>query len=165
MFEQPKTEQEKDRSQLIITVSIAAVVIVVGLVILVASRSSKQSRTQPEMARPGSPEFDSYAPFVKIIHGERDKFTGRNMLGHNIAILRARVQNTGEQTIVGLQLRGVALGFNDEVLAQKIQTPVPRQQDVLKPGETMQVEIQIDPIPNPDQIRAMEVQLYALKLR
>jgi hypothetical protein len=165
MFEQPKTNNEKDRSRLIIAVSVIAVMIVIGLVILVASRGSKQMTSQLEMARPGSPEFDSYAQFVKIIHGENDKFTGRNMLGHNIAILRAKVQNTGDKTITGLQLRGVALGFNDEVLAQKIQIPVPRQQQLLRPGETMQVEIQIDPIPNPDQIMAMDVQLYALKLR
>lgn len=166
MFEEPEEPIEKDRrSQLIMILSGAAVLIVIALIIVVGSIGSKQSADEIEMSRRGSMEFDQYAPKIKIIMTPNDKTTAQNLLGNHIATLKARVQNTGDRVMEGLELRAVAIGFGGETLKERFFTPVPRRKETLAPNETMPVEVQLDPIPNPDQIMDMTIELSGLNLK
>jgi hypothetical protein len=165
MFEEPETSnKEKDRSRLIITLSGIAVLLVIGLVVFVGSRSSaRQNMAGMEMARPGAAEFDSYVQFVKMTGLERQ--TTSTLLGRKLGILKANFTNAGDKTLTGLRLRGVALGFGGEILAEKIVTPVPRLKEALGPGEVLPVTLQIDPIPDPGKIQEMTIEVYAVRVK
>jgi hypothetical protein len=166
MFDEAESNTEKDtRSRWIMIASGAAVLVVLVLIIIVASQGSKESASEPPMPQRGSPEFESYAQSVNIIITRDDKMTAKNLLGNNIGILRAKVQNSGDRELVGLQLRAVALGLDNETLSEKIITPVPRIRESLKPQETMQVDVHLDRIPDPQTIMEMTIELYALKLK
>lgn len=166
MFEEPEEPMEKDRrSQLIMVLSGAAVLIVIALIIVVGSTGSKQSAAEIEMSRPGSPEFDAYATSVKVIMTRDDRITAQNLLGNYIATLKARVQNGGDRVIEGLQLRAVAIGLDGNLLKERVFTPIPRRRESLPPNEVLPVEVQLDPIPNPDEIMDLTIEVHALKLR
>jgi hypothetical protein len=161
MFEKPAGKMEKDRSRIIVAISSAAVLIVVVGIILMGSRCNSEP-AQIDMARQDSPEFDSYKEFAQINNIET---TTAVRLKNNIGIIRCRVQNIGDRTIVGLQLRGVAIGLNNEVLKETVITPIPRFKESLGPNQSMKVELNLDPIPERTLVRAMTVELYGLKVK
>ena len=162
MFDQPEEKANKDHSRLIMAGSAMLLIVVVLLTIIVATRASKRPPPRLEIARQGSTEFDSYAPFVKI--GEMKKATAKNMFG-NIGMLTTHVQNTGDRVLTALQLRAVALGFNNEPLKEKLITPVPKSRETLGPNETMFIEVQLERIPEPYEIREMTIELMGFKLK
>src|SRR5436853_1887281 len=162
MFEQPEEKANKDHSRLIMTVSGFLLVVFVALTIIVGTRASKHPAPPLEMARPGSAEFDSYKQSIKM--DEIKKATAKNMFG-NIGMLSAHVQNAGDSLITGLQLRAVALGFNNEILKEKTITPIPKSRESLGPHETMFIEIQLEKIPEPGDIMEMTIELVGFKLK
>src|SRR5690242_16337917 len=113
MFEEPAADPKKDRSRLVIVLSTIAVLVVIALIIVVGSRSSRQRASGIEMSRPGSPDFDSYSQFVQITDVVKE--TSSTLLGRRLGILRANVRNTGDKALTGLRIRAAAVGFGNEV--------------------------------------------------
>ena len=160
MFEQPAVKSEKDRSKTIMIVSGVAVLLVIVLIIAVTSLGRRPSRTEIEHA--GSPEFDSYAPYVRI--GNLEKKTGER-LNIRYARILCTVQNTGDQVLAGLQLRAAIIGTGGQVLKEKIITPVPNTRDTLGPNQTMNIDVSVERVPDPSEIMDMTIDLYGLKLK
>lgn len=162
MFEKPADTPEKDRSRLIMLLSGIAVLVVIALIILATSLGVGDGKKPIEMARAGSPEFDSYSPFLKVTI--IDKRAGER-LNNKYGRIICNVQNLGDQTLEGLQVRGVALGFNNEVYKEKILTPVPQQEETLAPNQRIDIDLYLEPIPDPSQVMEMTVQLHGLKIK
>jgi hypothetical protein len=163
MFEQPVGKVEKDRSRSIMLLSGAAVLLVVGLVILFSSIVSQDVKV--EMARPGSQEFDDYSRFVSI--AIKSKYTGER-LGVKYARIVCTVRNDGDRVITGLQVRGMMVGFNNEVLKDKVMSPIPNRRErreTLDPHQSFEIDMNVEPIPDPSQIMDMLVEIDALKVR
>jgi hypothetical protein len=166
MFEKPAGKEEKDRSRLIILLSGAAVVIVIGLILL-SRACPADSSEKLSLARQGEDEFDNYAPLIEISNVNR---TTAERLGNQVGIIRCRVKNTGDKIITALQLKGVAWGDGNEdqvyeVIKESVSTPVPRQRETLGPGQAVQVEIYIEPLPELSAVKEMTIELYGLKVR
>jgi hypothetical protein len=163
MFEQPVGKVEKDRSRLIMLLSGGAVVLVVALVILFSSVASQDAKV--EMARPGSQEFDDYSRFVSVTI--KSKVTGER-LGVKYARIACTVRNDGDRVLTGIQVRGMMMGFNSEVLKERVVSPVPNRRegrDTLEPHQSFDMDLNVEPIPDPTQIMDMIVEIYALKVR
>jgi hypothetical protein len=163
MFDQSETTEGKDRSRLIIALSGIAVLLVIALIIIVASRPPALSPGEQEWPGPGSAEFDSYSP--NIVVSDLDKHWNSTLIGRKQATLKASVTNKGDRLVVGLKIKAAAVGFGGETLASRIATPVPRQKETLGPGETARIEIQIDPIPDPSNIQDFTLTVTALRLK
>jgi hypothetical protein len=161
MFEQPAGKVEKDRSRMIMVLSAVAVLGVIVLVILVSS-GGDSGPSEVLVSRPGSAEFDSYAQSVKI--SDVEMRTGERATGSYGRVM-CTVQNSGDRVLVGLQLRGVAIDFNSQVLKEKIITPVPNQKETLGPNQGMEIDLYLDPIKDRSQIMDMKIELYGLKLQ
>jgi len=160
MFEQPAVKSEKDRSKTIMIVSGLAVLVVIVLIIAVTSLGRRPSQT--EFAHQGSSEFDAYVPYVKI--GNIEKKTGERMNIRYARIL-CTVQNSGDQILVGLQLRAAIIGTGGQVLKEKIITPVPTTRDTLGPDQTMNIDVSVERVPDPGEIMEMTIEVYGLKLK
>lgn len=159
MFEQPAGKVEKDRSRSVMILSGAAVLAVIILIILVTSFRKTPSKI--DMAQRGSPEFDAYAQFVTINnldtrHGER--------LNSKYARILCTVQNTGDRLMDGLQLRASVIGLNDEIIREKIITVVPDIRGELKPNQSLNVDVSLEPVPEAAYIKDMKIEVFALKL-
>jgi hypothetical protein len=158
MFEQPAGKIEKDRSRAIMLLSGVAVLAVIVLVVLVTSMSKKQAPV--EFARPGSSEFDSYIGSVKLTNivkrkGERlNNFYGRFLL---------TLENTGDRTITGLQLRMAAINLDNQVVREKVVAIIPAQREPLGPGQSARLDLYFEPLPNPDELQDMTIEVYSLK--
>jgi hypothetical protein len=160
MFEQPAGRVEKDRSRLIMLSTGGTVLLTIGVIVLFSSYCSREVAV--EMARAGSQEFDSYSAFVSI--AINDKRTGER-LGVKYGRLLCTARNDGDRVLVGLQVRVVVLGFNNEVLQEKVSAPIPKAKEALNPHQSMDVDLNIEPIPDPSQIMDMAVEIYGLKLK
>jgi hypothetical protein len=161
MFEQPIGKAEKDRSRTIIVASGLAVLTVI-LLIVMASWIGNRGQQGVEFSPVGSSEFNAYAEFLKIEglntrEGER--------LNNNYVRFLCAVRNTGDRTLVGLQLRGVCKGFAGEVLKEKIFTPIPNQRETLGQNQAMDLDLYIEPTPAASEISEMTLEISAIKLK
>ncbi len=160
MFEQEAGNIEKDRSRMIILVSGVAVLLVLGAIILYQSIGS--APTAVEMAAGGTPEFDSYKDAIVI---RNLNMTTGERLNSNFGRIRCIVQNTGDKTLVGLQLRGVAIDYSEAVIKEKLITPIPLRRDALAPNETLDIDLYIEPIPDLNALTQMNIQVVGLKIK
>jgi hypothetical protein len=161
MLDQRGRNVEKDRSRLIIILSSAAVLIVLVLIILVGSRRLND-KDETQMDRAGTPAFDSYSRYLEITNVNR---TTAERLKNQVGIIRCRVLNNGDQVLTGLQLRGVAIGFNNEVLKETIITPIPKFRESLGANQYIPIELYLEPIPDPAAVMDMTIEVYGLRLK
>lgn len=160
MFEQPAVKSEKDRSKTIMIVSGLAVLVVIALIIMVTSFAGKQS--QLDLAHAGSQEFDAYA--ANVVIGNVEKKTGERITGR-YAVMLCTVQNTGDKILTGLQLKATVIGTGGQLIREKIITSIPGSRDTLAPNQTMRIEVSLEGVPEPWEIRDMTIELYGLKLK
>lgn len=158
MFEQPVGKVEKDRSRTIMLLSGVAVLAVIALVVMVTSFSKKQA--PQEFARPGSPEFDSYIGSVKLTNIEKRK--GERMGGMNYGRFLLTLENTGDKTLAGLQLRMAAIDLDKQVVKEKIATVIPALREPLGPNQSARLDLSFEPIPA-DGLQDMTIEVYSLK--
>jgi hypothetical protein len=137
-----------------------AVLAVIVLIIIVTSLGKKP--VQAEMSHAGSAEFDAYAPNIKI--GNIDKKTGER-LNVKYARMLCVVQNTGDQLVVGLQLKASVIGTGGQLIREKVITAVPNNSDTLAPSKAMNIDVSLEPVPDPWDIRDMTIELYGLKVK
>jgi len=161
MFEQPAVKsEEKDRSKTIMTLSGLAVLVVIVLIVIVTSFGKRPS--QLEVALSGSPEFDAYSRNVVV--GNIQKKTGER-INFKYARIQCTVQNSGDQPLVGLQLRAAVIGTGGQLLREKIFTPVPNNKDTLGPNQSMNIDVSLERVPDPSEIMDMTIEVYGLKLK
>ncbi|HEX5733068.1 MAG TPA: hypothetical protein VF131_09560 [Blastocatellia bacterium] len=162
MFEQSKDNVEKDRSRLVVMISGIAVAAVIVLIVLVSSFCKSGGRF--EMAGPESDEFKAYVNNIKV--ELVDKREGERDLGKLVRYARlvCHVTNMGDKPLVGLQLKGIAVGFNNETLREKVTTYIPGPHRELDPGEMIRVELTMEPIPDPSTIMDFKVEVAGLKI-
>ncbi|MFL6214255.1 MAG: hypothetical protein ACJ74J_10240 [Blastocatellia bacterium] len=159
MFEQPAAGKvEKDRSRVVMLLSGVAVLAVILLIILVTSFSRKQAPL--EFARAGASEFDSYAANVKLTNIEKRKGERLNVFYGRFLLT---LENAGDKTLTGLQLRLTAIDMDKQVVKEKIVTVIPGMRDALGAGQSARLDLSFEPIPNPDELQDMTVEVYALK--
>lgn len=159
MFEQPALKSEKDRSRTIMILSGLAVLGVIALIIIVTSFARRPSQT--EFALAGSPEFDAYATNVLI--SDVDKKVGERIIGRYV-VIRCTVQNTGDKVLSGLQLKATVIGTGGQLIREKIVTPIPNSRDELGPNQAMKIDVSLERVPEPWEIRDMTIELYGLKV-
>jgi hypothetical protein len=161
MFNEPSGNTEKDRSRLIMAVSGIAVLVVIGLIILVNSLGPAET-TRVDLAKPGSEEFDSYVAHVVITNIDRST---AERLNNKFGTIRCRVRNTGDKTLVALQLRGAAIGHNGEVFDETIITPIPRFHESLGPNQSIPIELVLEPIPDPTNVADMTIEVVGIRVK
>jgi hypothetical protein len=160
MFEQPAGKEEKDRSRSIMILSAIAVVVVIVLIVL-ATSFGKRPATEA-LFKAGAPEFDAYVQFITI--NEVSKYHGVRM-NTRYGRMECGVGNEGDRVVEALQLRAFAVGFNNEVLKEKILNAVPGSADSLPPGTSVRMEIYLEPIPDPTTIMDMKIEVFAFRLK
>ena len=160
MFEQSAAKSEKDRSQTIMILSGLAVLVVIVLIIVVSSLGKRTA--QADFAHAGSTEFDSYAANIKI--GSLDKRSGERM-NYKYARILCTIENAGDAVLVGLQLRAAIIGTGNQLIKEKIFTPVPNSRDELDPHQSMNIDVSVERVPDPSEIMDITIELYGLKLK
>lgn len=183
MFEKPAGREEKDRSRVIMIISGLAVLVVVALIVIVTqvikpSQTVEMSRVYPvddpetralqmDMLCPPEnvPQTDAqeYVPNIAFV-GLQKLTGGFENFKSKYARIMGTVRNNGNRTIEGLRLRMVLYGHDCEVLKEKIMTVIPDRPS-LAPGDALPVDISIDAIPDPSEIKTMRLEPYGLKLR
>jgi hypothetical protein len=161
MFEQATGKEEKDRSRAIMILSGLAVVVVIVLIVLVTSLSRREAPVV--LSRAGTPEFDSYVQLVTFnniskFHGER--------LNNRYGRITCVVENQGDRTIEGLEVRAYALGLDNQIHKERIIKVVPNgTNEELGPSQTVRIEVFLEPIPDPSTIQDMKLEVFSLKLK
>ena len=160
MFEQPAGNEEKDRSRSVMIVSGIAVMLVVVLIILVTSVGKRPASI--EIAHSGSAEFDSYKEFVRIDNINKTAGVRLNARFGHITCL---VENAGDKVLSALELRAAAVDLGDVVVRERIITPVPKIRETLGPNQSIDIDVYLEPIPDPTTLKDMIIEVYGLKVK
>ena len=160
MFEQPMGNEEKDRSRSVMIVSGIAVGLVVVLIILATTVAKRPEPT--EIVHSGSPEFDAYKEFVRI---DNVKKTAGERLNTRFGHITCRVENYGDKALLALELRAAAIDLSDVVVREKIITPVPKIQETLGPNQSIDIDVYLEPIPDPLTLKDMIIEVYGLDVK
>ena len=137
-----------------------AILAVIALIIVVTSLARRPTHT--EFSYAGSQEFDDYAARLAINNVE--KFHGERITGRYVRI-QCKMENTGDRTVTALQLNASVIGTGGQLIREKIVTPVPNARDELNPGQAMKVEVSLEGVPEPWEIRDVTIELNALKVK
>jgi hypothetical protein len=169
MFEQTidKTD-DNSRTRTIVMASIVFLLLVgVGAFLYRAFLSHQVAPPQPGLTgaqRAGTPAFDSYAKEVVISNQEQSYST--NALGGFQIIAHGRVQNFGNKTITGLEVRAVAYDFEGKPLKERIAAPIPRTfSDPLPPNGTLPITVVINDAPDEMMVQSIKIELNGLILQ
>ena len=137
-----------------------AVMIVIALIIVVTSLGRRQA--QDDFFLSGSPEFETYAPNVVI--ADIEKKTGER-LNTRYARILCTLRNTGDQMIVGAQLKAAIIGTGGQLIRERVFIPIPNIRDTLGPNQTMNIDVSVEPVPDPSEIMDMTIELIGLRLK
>ncbi|MEK6301055.1 MAG: hypothetical protein AABO41_10065 [Acidobacteriota bacterium] len=184
MFEQPNGKIERDRSRSIMVLSGIAVMAVIVMIVVV-TRLKPTAKVEMEQVSPVSQAYPESAPDSKelpcppqsisqseeqgyvanVLFRDIDARSGEySTLNSKYIRMLCTVNNAGDRTITGLQVRMVLFGFNCETLKEKIISVVPEKRSALGPGESLNLDVSIDRTPHRSDIMHVRIEPYALKL-
>ncbi|MCS6884110.1 MAG: hypothetical protein RMM17_13280 [Acidobacteriota bacterium] len=168
MFETalPKLDSGQDSRKYILIAVIAVLTLIVLIGLYGAFSSHKEAPKAPGLPnakRAGSPEFDAYAKDVAITN--KEFFYAQNLLGGNQITAKGRLQNMGNKTIRGVEVKAYAVGFDGKVLIERLAVPIPKMRsEPLRPYETLPITVVINNAPDEGIVQDIKLELSGLIL-
>jgi len=160
-------------------------VMAVIFLIVVVTRLKPSAKVEMESVSPVSQAYPESAPDSKelpcppqsISQSEEQGYVGNilfrdidarsgeySTLNSKYIRMLCTVNNAGDRTITGLQVRMVLFGFNCETLKEKLVTVIPEKRSALGPGESLNLDVVVDRTPARWEIMHVRIEPYALKL-
>lgn len=166
-FLEEKTEKG-GTSKIFIVGALIAIVAVVGIVAgvyMLPTPAEEKEAILENAFREGSPEFDNYTKEIVVTTDTanlKELYTG---LGDIIMQIGGKIRNKGDRTITGLEVSVGMVNSKNELIKDKKVLVIPREYPELKPGELIDVLINI-PGFSPDDDRAnARWKVTAIKLK
>jgi hypothetical protein len=123
----------------------------------------QQAKILEGSLREGSPEFAQITKDIIISTGE-DTVQSPNGFGKISMYIQGTIRNKGDKVINGLEVNcAVITQFND-VLREKRVLVVPTKQEVLAPGQTININTQIDGFDKNDDRANIRWKVTAIRL-
>lgn len=165
MSAQPAIPEEKPRRTLIIVVAIVAAVVIGGFFYLLfrGMTAGDQPPTVQNAIRPGSPEWQQYAPKIALDKPEASQAT--NVLGGFQMTLETTVRNFTGRTIEGLELRAAVLDSTGKVLRERTAVVIPGKRPELDPNKTVFVTVTLDGMKESDDRASLWMEVAAFRLK
>lgn len=169
MFDQAlEKSPETDRMRSIVMAAVVVVMLAVaGVGLYFAFRQHTETPPQPGLVNAlhaGNADYDAYAKQVAI--SNQEAFYSTNALGGTQIIATGRVQNFGNRTIKGLEVRAVAYDFDGKPLATQIAAPIPRATaEPLQANGTLPITVRIDKAPDEGMVQSIKIELTGLMLQ
>ncbi|HEY6404002.1 MAG TPA: hypothetical protein VI479_21450, partial [Blastocatellia bacterium] len=141
---------------------IAALILAILIAALVMTKPSMDQETS-NMVRAGSPEFDAYKDKVRLEIDPDTRMVYPNMIGMWQLRAKAKLSNLGDRELVGVEVIGRLIDYEDKVLAHAVKLPIPRDKPgPLKPGQSDDIFIGVDA---PVKVTEAEVKDLTIELR
>jgi hypothetical protein len=159
-------EESRPRA-LLVAGAIAALVLAILIVALVKTRPSTDQHLE-NMVRAGSPEFDAYKDKVTLEIDPDGKVVYDNWLGMWQLQAKAKLSNTGDRELLGVEVIGKMIDHENKVLAHAVKLPIPRgRQEPLKPGESTNIFVKVDAPPKvtEGEVKDITIELRGLRFR
>jgi hypothetical protein len=135
------------------------------IIALAVTRSTSDSEIE-NMVRAGSPEFDAYKDKVVFELNPDDIMVYDNWIGMWQLQAKAKMTNRGDRELTGVEVIGKMIDRENKTIATVIGRPIPRvRKEPLKPGETMDVLVKVDPPPKITEADVGGLRIEALGLR
>jgi hypothetical protein len=115
------------------------------------------------MVRAGSPEFDAYKDKVVLEIDPDSRMVHPNMIGMWQLRAKAKLSNVGDRELIGVEVIGKLIDYEDKAIAQTVKLPIPRDKPgPLKPGESENISIGVDA---PAKVTEYEVKNITIELQ
>jgi hypothetical protein len=155
-------EQSNRPWPLLIGGAIGALVLAILIAALVITKPPIDHESE-KMVRAGSPEFDAYKDKVALEIDPDTRMVHPNMIGMWQLRAKAKLKNLGDRELIGVEVIGRLIDYEDKVLAQVVKLPIPRDKPgPLKPGESDDIFIGVDA---PVKVTEAEVKNITIELR
>jgi hypothetical protein len=155
-------EQSNRPWPLLISGAIAALMLAILIMALMITQPTIDQETS-NMVRAGSPEFDAYKDKVLLEIDPDTRMVHPNMIGMWQLRAKAKLKNLGDRELIGVEVVGKLIDYEDKVLAQAVKLPIPRDKPgPLKPGESDDIFIGVDA---PAKLTEAEVKNIIVELR
>lgn len=158
-------EKDDSRRKVIIVVAIIAALAIGGLFYFLM-RASSGITVEPTLEgaiRPGSPEFDQYAPKIFLEAPEADE--AKRAVGDIVMNLQTTVRNFTGRTLNGLELRGMVVDHQGKPVRQQAVVVIPTRQPELEPNHSMAVRIRIEGMTDSDDRANIKVEVTGFKFK
>jgi hypothetical protein len=161
-----QTSGTDDSRRLIIIVAVIAAVAIAGLFyFLMRASSSRTSEPRLEGAiRPGSPDFDQFAP--RIVLDEQEADQANRAIGDIVMHLRATARNFTGRALTGLEIKGSVVDHQGQPVKQATVVVLPNpQQAELEPNRTMPVVVRLEGMTEKDDRANIKMEVTAFKFK
>lgn len=146
---------DNSRRNILIVVSIFAVLVVAGLIFLLIRPNANsvpvaQQRLEGAL-HPGDPEFAQYRE--RIVLDTPEAMEGNRTVGDVWMQLETTVRNFTGRTITGLELKASVVDMDNNPVRERTVTIIPGQQPQLDNNKTLKTRVVVDGI-SKDAVRA-----------
>lgn len=149
----------------IVALSVALVGIVIGIIVLAQHKGPKYQKGRTvyrDVLRPGTPEYDIYFPYIKIINASG--MVSENMIGEQQAVVVGYAANQGNRVVDVLEIRAVLYNADNQRVKEIIKTPI--QPDFpLLPMEMRRFSIWVEPFPPEWLTGHIDVEINGYRLK
>jgi hypothetical protein len=161
-FERSRSESEKSRRTMFISVALASAVLVGGLLWWASRPSTRPAEERLEGAlRPGSPEFEQARERLIVEFDPDENATiGANALNNVVVTMKPTVRNFTGRTVNGLEFRAAGLDLAGQLIRQR--TFVWTQE--IEPNKTASFPIPIN-FPQDNRPAQLKLELTGAKFK
>jgi hypothetical protein len=164
--DRPDVARDDSRRTIIIVVAVVAAA-AIGILFYFLMRASGTGTpvqaTLPNAIRPGSAEWNEYAP--KLVRDEPEAFESKRALGDTVMTLRTVVRNFTGRTVDGLEVKGSVVDHQGKPVKEKTVVVIPTRQPELGPNKTIQAEVTMDGFKDTDDRANIQMEITGFRLK
>jgi len=161
------SEPADSSRKIIIIVAILAAIVLATLFYFLMRASSGPPPSDPVLQgaiRPGSPEWNEYAP--KIVLDAPEATEAKRALGDIIMNLQTTVRNFTGRTLSGLEVKGSVVNHQGQPVRERTVVAIPTsQQPDLEPNRTMLVNIRLEGMTDADDRANIKMEITGFKFK
>lgn len=143
---------------------IAVIAIGVG-VYMIPSPEQEKKIVLEDAFRPGSKEFDEYNKQIIISNDAEKLYVSYTGLGDIVMQFAGRIRNRGKKTISGLEISVGMVNSKSELIKDKKVLVVPQKYPELKPGEVIDISVNVPGFEEDDDRANARWKVTAIKFK
>lgn len=126
-----------------ILIALVAVIGISGWVYLLPTPEETKAAILENAYREGSPEFEAYTKEIIVTTDTGRLYESYTGLGDIVMQVAAKIRNKGNKTITGLEVSAGMINTKNELIKEKKVLVIPQNYPSLKPGEVIDVSVNI----------------------
>jgi hypothetical protein len=145
--------------------AVAVVAVVIALLINLPTAEHEDKQVLEGAVLEGTPAFEEYTKDIIITNDPNRMAQSKTGLGGIVMMLAAKILNKGDKTLTGLEVSVGMIDTKNNLIKDKKVLFVPQYYPELKPGESIDVTVNIDGFKDDDDRANARWKVTAIKFK